>query len=61
MERTNDKNVKYQLIPGKFGQCSYATLNYDGKQELAYCAKYGKIMDGWTVSNYCRNNGGCDR
>lgn len=55
------KNDHYLLIPGEFGQCSYATLNYSGDPSLAYCAKYQKIMDGWTVSEYCRGNGGCDR
>lgn len=52
---------KFLLIPGEFGQCSWATLNYDGEPSLAYCAKYDKIIDGWTVSNYCRGYGGCDR
>lgn len=50
---------KFLLVEGEFGQCSYATLNYDGEPSLAYCAKLGKIMDGWTVMNYCRGNGGC--
>lgn len=55
------KNDNYLLIPGEFGQCGYATLNYGGDPSLAYCAKYQKIMDGWTVTAYCRGNGGCDR
>lgn len=49
------------LIPGRFCQCSWASLNYDGDPRLAYCAKYGRVMDGWTVMNYCRGFGGCDR
>lgn len=53
--------MKYLLIPGMFCQCPYATLDYSGDPSLAYCAKYHKIMDGWTVSEYCRGNGGCDR
>ena len=52
---------KYLLVPGEFSQCSWATLDYNGDPSLAYCAKYGKIMDGWTVMNYCRGNGGCDQ
>ena len=51
----------YLLVEGEFAQCPYATLNYEGNPNLAYCAKYHKIMDGWTVSEYCRGNGGCDR
>lgn len=49
------------LIPGRFCQCSWASLNYNGDPNLAYCAKYGRIMDGWTVMNYCRGYGNCDR
>ena len=52
---------KFLLVKGMFCQCSYATLNYNNDPALAYCAKYQKIMDGWTVSNYCRGNGGCDQ
>ncbi len=55
-----NKEKKYLLVPGKFAQCSYATLNYNDDPSLAYCAKYRKIIDGWTVSEYCRGNGGCD-
>ena len=51
---------RFLLIPGMFCQCPYATLNYNDDPSLAYCAKYGKIMDGWTVTNYCRGFGGCD-
>jgi len=53
--------MNYLLIPGEFGQCSYATLNYDGNSDLCYCSKYKKIMDGWTVAEYCKGDGGCDR
>lgn len=53
--------MKYLLISGEFRQCPYATLDYSGDPSLAYCAKYHKIIDGWTVSEYCRGNGGCDR
>ena len=52
---------RFLLVEGEFSQCSWATLNYSGDPSLAYCAKYSKIMDGWTVSNYCRGNGGCDQ
>lgn len=52
---------KFLLVAGEFGQCPYASLDYNGEPSLAYCAKYGKIMDGWTVMNYCRGNGGCDQ
>lgn len=51
----------FLLVAGEFCQCSWATLNYNGDPSLAYCAKYDKIMDGWTVSNYCRGYGGCDQ
>lgn len=51
---------KFLLIPGEFAQCSWATLNYNDDPNLAYCAKYSRIEDGWTVSNYCRGYGGCD-
>lgn len=51
---------KFLLVEGEFSQCGYATLNYSGDPALAYGAKYGEIMDGWTVANYCRGNGGCD-
>ena len=53
--------MNYLLIPGEFRQCSYATLNYCEDPSLAYCAKYDAIMNGNTVSVYCRGNGGCDR
>lgn len=53
--------MNFLLIPGEFRQCSYATLNYSGDPSLAYCAKYKKIMDGWTVTEYCKGYGGCDR
>lgn len=53
--------MKYLLISGSFMQCPWATLNYNGDYNLAYCAKYQKIMDGWTVTNYCKGYGGCDR
>lgn len=51
---------KFLLVEGEFGQCCYATLNYNDESSLAYCAKYHKIMDGSTVMIYCRGNGGCD-
>ena len=51
----------YLLVPGEFAQCPYATLNYSGDPSLAYCAKYDRIMDGWTVTRYCRGDGGCDQ
>ena len=50
---------KFLLVEGMFAQCSYATLNYDNKPNLAYCALDDAIYDGWTVSKYCRGNGGC--
>lgn len=53
--------AKAILIPGRFCQCSWASLNYSGDPRLAYCAKYRNIVDGWTVQNYCRGRGGCDR
>ena len=49
----------YLLIPGTFNQCCYATLNYGGEPSLAYCALLKRIIDGWTVSEYCRGFGGC--
>lgn len=52
---------RFLLVAGKFCQCCWATLNYDGYASLAYCAKYDAIMDGWTVSHYCRGYGGCDQ
>lgn len=55
------ENRRFLLVEGEFAQCSHATLNYDGDPSLAYCAKYDKIMDGWTVSKYCRGDGGCDQ
>jgi len=66
-ERTNEnmmnekESKRFLLVEGEFGQCGWATLNYSGDNSLAYCAKYGKIMDGWTVMNYCKGYGGCDR
>ena len=56
----NKMENKELLIPGTFCQCPYATLDYGGDPGLAYCGKYGKIMDGWTVSQYCRGYGGCN-
>lgn len=53
--------MRFMLIPGEFRQCSWATLNYSGEGSLAYCAKYDKIMDGWTVTEYCKGYGGCDK
>ena len=53
-------NTPALLIEGTFCQCPYATLDYSGDPSLAYCAKYSKIIDGWTVTQYCRGNGGCD-
>lgn len=61
IERRRGMEKRFLLIEGEFGQCGWATLNYNGDSSLAYCAKYAKIMDGWTVSNYCRGNGGCDQ
>ena len=64
-EKNKQKELKeinrITLVAGKFRQCDSATLNYDGDPSLAYCAKYDKIMDGWTVSKYCRGEGGCDQ
>jgi len=60
MKNKENNIVKGLLIPGCFCQCSWATLNYDGYSSLAYCAKYSKVMDGWTVTQYCRGYGGCD-
>ena len=61
IERGRTMDKKFLLVEGEFGQCGWATLNYSGDPSLAYCAKYDKIMDGWTVSHYCRGNGGCDQ
>lgn len=55
-----EKNEKkYVLVGGVFAQCPYATLNYNDDPSLVYCAKTGTIIDGWTVSEYCRGSGGC--
>lgn len=48
---------KFLLVPGEFGQCSWATLNYNGDPSLAYCAKYDKIMDeNWKLAEYEKEN-----
>lgn len=60
IERSGIMEKKFLLVEGVFAQCSWATLNYNGDPDLAYCAKYGRIMDGWTVTGYCRGFGGCD-
>ena len=61
IERGSVMEKRFLLVEGEFGQCGWATLNYSGDSSLAYCAKYDKIMDGWTVQNYCRGYGGCDK
>lgn len=55
-----ENNRPNLLIEGSLCQCPYATLDYSGDPSLAYCAKYSKVMDGWTVTQYCRGYGGCD-
>lgn len=55
------KENKYTLIPGTFCQCTFATVDFDPEQPgVVYCSKYGKLVTGWTVSQYCRGSGGCD-